>query len=565
MPKPALTYLTRRGAVYWFRMAVPIDLVERVGRREIKVSLHTCSLAVARLRCQRLGSGILQLIARVRAMPELSQETIERLARRYFQQQLGSTEEWAYLIPSDPAVDQAFEAQDSLDEAERLRTSLAQRRYDAITKGAAAEALSAEGLDRNDLETFDQLCAAILRARIEAHRIYAAKLRGRYDEIAPRDPLFAGLVSTAMPGLPGVPQELSDRSITCLTQKYLDLKRPGWAPKTRLDNKRVLDLFAEVVGSSRPIDTIGKDELRAHRDVLLHLPKNYTKRKANTGQSIHAIIKSGGKDVIQKPTITKYLTRTYAFLDWCVDEGYVASPLPRMKGPVISSIEAHDARYSFSKDQLRVLFSSPVFAGCKSLSRRSEKGKQVIRDGKYWIPLIALYSGMRLGEVVQLLVTDIKSEDGTTYFDIGRGEGEVKQIKTLSSMRRVPVHKKLIGLGLLDHLAAARAAKPKGRLFADVKPGVNGDFSHNFSKWFGRYLRDVGAKTPKTSFHSFRHNFKDALVAAAVPESHARLLMGHADDGVHGLYGTKIPIKLLDAELQKIDYPLDLSHLGYCA
>ncbi len=108
MPKPALTYLTRRGNVYWFRMAVPLDLVERVGRREIKVSLRTSSLAVARLRCQRLGSGILQLIARVRAMPELSQETIERLARRYFEQQLSSTEELAYLIPSDPAIDPDF-------------------------------------------------------------------------------------------------------------------------------------------------------------------------------------------------------------------------------------------------------------------------------------------------------------------------------------------------------------------------------------------------------------------------------------------------------------------------
>ena len=47
MPKPALTYLTRRGNVYWFRMAVPLDLVERIGRREIKVSLRT-SLACRR-------------------------------------------------------------------------------------------------------------------------------------------------------------------------------------------------------------------------------------------------------------------------------------------------------------------------------------------------------------------------------------------------------------------------------------------------------------------------------------------------------------------------------------
>ena len=38
MPKPALTYLTRRGSVYWFRMAVPIDLAERFGCRKIKGS-----------------------------------------------------------------------------------------------------------------------------------------------------------------------------------------------------------------------------------------------------------------------------------------------------------------------------------------------------------------------------------------------------------------------------------------------------------------------------------------------------------------------------------------------
>ena len=364
---------------------------------------------------------------------------------------------------------------------------------------------------------------------------------------------------------PGMPQEPSDRSIVYLTQKYLDLKRPGWAPKTRLDNQRVLDLFAEVVGASRSIDTVGKDALREFRDVLLRLPKNYTKRKANTGHSIHVIIKSEGKDLIQKPTITKYLTRTYAFLDWCAEEGYLASKLPRMKGPMVSSVEAHDARYSFSKDQLLALFSSPVYAGCKSSARRSEKGGEVIRDGKYWIPLIALYSGMRMGEIVQLLVSDIKSEHGITYFDIGRGEGEKKQIKTASSLRRVPIHRALVELGLSDYIADARATRPKERLFEDIKPGANGDFSHNFSKWFGRYLRDTGAKTPKTTFHSFRHNFKDALVAASVPESYARMLMGHSDDGVHGLYGSGIPIKLLDAELQKIGYPLDLSHLGSCA
>jgi integrase len=563
MPKPALTYLTRRGSVFWFRMAVPKDLIGRVGCREIKGSLRTRSPTIARLRCQRLGSAILQLIARVRSMPEVSQETIKRLSRRYFEQLLSSTEELAYLIPTDPAVDQAYEAQDSLDEAERLKTSLAERRYDAITKGAAVEMLSTEHVTREALpfEDFDQLCEAIARARIEAHRIYAAKLRGRYDEIAPRDPLFAGMMSTAMPALPGTPKGLSNRSVASLIKKFLDLKRPSWAAKTSLDNKTILDLFAEVVGVTTPIESIGKHELRNFRDVLLRLPKNYTKRKAASGQDVLAIIKSSKEPIIQKPTITKYLTRTYAFLDWCADEGYLTSRLPRVKGPSVSSVEAHDARYPFSEKQLRTIFTSPLYMGCKSASRRSKKGQQVIRDGKFWIPLIALYSGMRLGEIVQLLVGDIKSEDGVAYFDISRGEGEKKQIKTASSKRRVPIHKMLIALGLLDYVAAAQASRPKERLFEEIKPGANGDFSHNFSKWFGRYVRDIGAKTPKTAFHSFRHNFKDALVAAGVPESHARTLMGHADDGVHGLYGTVVAIKLLNTELQKIHYPLELSNL----
>lgn len=110
MPKPALTYLLRRGSIYWFRMAVPLDLGGRVGRREIKASLRTSPLAVARPRCQCLGGAMLQLIARVRAMPELSQKTIQDLARRYFEEQLSSTEELACLLPSDPAIDRAFES-----------------------------------------------------------------------------------------------------------------------------------------------------------------------------------------------------------------------------------------------------------------------------------------------------------------------------------------------------------------------------------------------------------------------------------------------------------------------
>ena len=85
--------------------------------------------------------------------------------------------------------------------------------------------LTTEGLARKGLplEDFDRLCLAVLRARIEAHRIYAAKLCGHYDDIAARDPLFAGIVSTEMPTLPGMPQELFARSIASIAAFWIAL------------------------------------------------------------------------------------------------------------------------------------------------------------------------------------------------------------------------------------------------------------------------------------------------------------------------------------------------------
>ena len=116
------------------------------------------------------------------------------------------------------------------------------------------------------------------------------------------------------------------------------------------------------------------------------------------------------KATIQKPTITKYLTRAYASSTGAPRRAMLQPPLPRVKGPGVSSVEARRRPLPVFREATKNALRSPVYTGCKSASRRSAKGQHVIRDGKFWIPLIALYSGMRLGEIVQLLVGDIKSE-----------------------------------------------------------------------------------------------------------------------------------------------------------
>jgi hypothetical protein len=61
-----------------------------------------------------------------------------------------------------------------------------------------------------------------------------------------------------------------------------------------------------------------------------------------------------------------------------------------------------------------------------------------------------------------------------------------------------------------------------------------------WSKWFGRYIRSIGITDPAKVFHSFRHNFKDALRAAGVGQEVHDALTGHGTRGeVSREYGTK--------------------------
>jgi integrase len=174
------------------------------------------------------------------------------------------------------------------------------------------------------------------------------------------------------------------------------------------------------------------------------------------------------------------------------------------------------------------------------------------------VPLIALFSGMRSGEIIQLLSADVKEGSGVWYFDINKSQE--KSLKTASSKRKVPIHRALIDLGFIDFV---KSRPQSGRIFPEIKKGKDGDPSHYFSKWWGRYAGHVGFKSPKTTFHSFRHNFLDALRAAELPEYINKALMGHSDKGVHSQYGGGAMLSQLKTAIDKASYAgVDLSLLS---
>jgi len=127
------------------------------------------------------------------------------------------------------------------------------------------------------------------------------------------------------------------------------------------------------------------------------------------------------------------------------------------------------------------------------------------------------------------------------------------------------VHPVLIEIGFLKHVAAqAKARGDDAWLFPLIAPGTTG--ARAWSKWFGRYIGAHGVTDPTKVFHSFRHNFTDALRVADVSEEVNRALVGHTQGDVHAKYGAKAMAarfrhRLAEAVTSVTYSGLDLTHL----
>ena len=155
----------------------------------------------------------------------------------------------------------------------------------------------------------------------------------------------------------------------------------------------------------------------------------------------------------------------------------------------------HRKRRSFSKDEINIILNAPIYTGCVNDERKYKiKGKSKPRRGRFWVPLLALWTGMRLGEICQLAVSDIVKKDGiyciVTIWDEEDDDMEhtdeedyVRTQKTYAAARLIPVHSKLVQMGFVGFVDQVRKSGHK-RLFPEIKPDKKtGYLSARFSKW----------------------------------------------------------------------------------
>lgn len=211
-------------------------------------------------------------------------------------------------------------------------------------------------------------------------------------------------------------------------------------------------------------------------------------------------------------------------------------------------VQKTPTRRAWKDTELQQLFTQPLFQAYDT-----PKGRDTGSDAAYWIPLLGLYTGARIGELAQLRPSDITTEDGTPILRISADE-DGQRIKTSASYRAIPIHSELVRLGFLDYAEAIRKAGheslwPVLRVNPE-RPGLV------ISNWFGKYRRGIGLTDLYPDFHFFRHLVRTRMSKGKVLEKVQDAVTGHE---TQGSIGTKIyqGIDLDDrlAAIQTLSYP----------
>ena len=336
----------------------------------------------------------------------------------------------------------------------------------------------------------------------------------------------------------------SSISIGALVNAFLAEQMAGVAERTLVKNTWQLGIAAQFFGPNTPAASISKAQVREFRSMLTKLPCHFSKRFAGMPLSEVIALPLSVREPLLKPsTINPYLSSLTQLYRWATSLGHVADNPAEMMG-VKDKEKAKDKRHPFNKDQLDKIFQQPLFVGHKAGHWKCP-GPVIERGARFWAPVIALLSGMRRGEIFALTPEHIVCRGDFYLFDI-------REAKTDSGVRQVPVHRLLLELGLLDFVKALEPSQP---IFGDMTGDALG-------KFFCRFLRAAGIKTSKLTYHSFRHTFFDAARAARMPKELMRAIVGHSDGSVTDSYGSGYPVEVLNEAMQQIGFwGLQLAHL----
>ncbi|PWC45875.1 DUF6538 domain-containing protein [Azospirillum sp. TSO22-1] len=499
-----IPYIERRRQKLYLRVRVPADITLLSGKKVFVKSLQTGDPRRARGEAARLLAGLHA------GWQEVRRDVI-RIAGKRLDELTGDD------IPTLRASD--------LDELTPEEKDAVLVRLDALI---ATEELA---VARREAE------AARVQAEADQHRAVTAEIkrqRERRETLALGRALALSLSrqqpANPMPPAPPLPAEARQPWPDLVERFFTD--RPSIGPSARTSHQQAFRELEALIGRKALVE-VTKTEIKAFADHLRDRPIN-----------------RAGKERMARTSIVKMLSHLKGFFGWAAGSGFITINPADGVQPRTETREERDGkdkRREFTVAELTMLFSSPLFTGCKSRSRRSEVGPHVYQDERYWFWLLALLTGARPEEIAALPSGLIELEGGIACLNF------LHATKTSAGARLVPVLPELRRLGLEQW---AEEQYRRGRKMVE---GPNG--SKDWSKWTNRYLDDIGIDDPTVVAYSLRHNFRQQLRAAGLHPEIVDKVFGHEGESVGAGYGRGLSPDEARQVVERVKSPIPLEHL----
>jgi len=580
-PGKSASHLILRGTKFYYRRVLPGDVSGKIGIKETKISLGTSNVREARSLAVFWDVRVNQILLywrRIEFMKEDQLDQIRQIVVRWIQDKKDELEDLRAMGMSDFMVQIDGETGERIQTTSEDRIKALQEAVEVEQEKLKGNVLSETWIEiialqlakengipipenekQNDKDAlpYRRLCLELRKAFIALGKEEINMMYGTYDdytEIAKQK----GLVSMVSPSSASLTKQESQNNrtqrLSDLLKSYVEFKKnKELAGKSVSEIESKCGLFIEITGDPY-IEDLNDELIYQYLEDIKKLPSRHTISKKYRGKSIESLLKMKipQKDLLDDETIRNHINKVKSFFLWLEKRHYLPSGKysclfeqnKRSKLP-------HEARDVFSTDDLNKVFNHEDYLNFK-------------KPWEFWLPIIALYTGMRINEICQLLLDDIVNEGDIWYFKICEGEG--KTLKTKTSQRNIPIHLELIDLGFIDYVKMLKRDRRK-YLFPDLN-GNKTRPSHTPIKKINQWIKAIGIrddeKTGKKTFHSFRHTFANRCKELGLDQEMTAEILGHSEGrgDMRLIYTKPAGIKKLYGELiSKIYYDVDLTKL----
>lgn len=319
----------------------------------------------------------------------------------------------------------------------------------------------------------------------------------------------------------------------------------GKANGTGEDARRLIKQFIWMIGDF-PVNAYGQTHITAFEREMRSLPKSvraqsvwhrpYPEAKVDFPKLTPANTRSGR-------TMNKDLAYLSTFTTAMETAGYwqAGAIKPLKCSHTVTVKQKSKAKSPWTPAHLGKMFESPIHTGNGGSKRRLKPGSAVYHDAAYWVLALAWFTGARREEICGLLIANIVIE-GTTTPHIICCANDLRGLKGDSSERVVPLHPRLIEMGLLEYVEAIRA-EGHTALFPELwiyagKRGGDQYYALVWSKLMEWLRQQPGIAIPTgiagkaADFHSIRSAVLSQLDRNDINQNIVADIAGHARAGV---------------------------------